>query len=107
MVLGKRSPLEDGTKELCMKRIRLVLGVIVAVAAAMAFAGPAFAGTDGGSCLHVPLSPLSAAATPVSFSALLVQVAVAAVVVMAVAVALSPRLTVRWPRLTSDTQVSS
>jgi hypothetical protein len=88
-----------------MKRIRLVLGVIVAVATAMASAGPAFAGTDGGSCLHVPLSPLSAAATPVSFSALLVQVA--AVVVLAVAVALSPRLTVRWPRLTSDTQVSS
>ena len=91
-----------------MRRVRLVLGVVAGMVAAMAFADPAFASTDGGvSCIHVPLSPLSVGATSMTFSALLTQLAVAVVVVAVVAVALGPVRTIRRPGSVSVTQASS
>jgi hypothetical protein len=91
-----------------MRRITLVVGVLACIVAAMmAFAGPAFAGIDGGSCIHVPLSPLATGATPMTFSALLTQLAVAVGVVMVVAVALSPVLTVLRPGSVSGTRAST
>jgi hypothetical protein len=90
-----------------MRRIKLVLGIVAGMVAVMTFAGPAFASTDGVSCLHVPLSPLAAGATYMTFSALLTQLAVAVGVVMVVAVALGPVLTVRRPGSVSFTQASS
>jgi hypothetical protein len=72
-----------------MRRIKLVLAVAAAVVAMMAFAGPAFASTDV-SCIHMPLSPMTAVAVPATFSALLLQLAVAVVIAVVAAVALAP-----------------
>ena len=90
-----------------MRRMKLVLGIVAGMVAAMAFAGPAFASTGGVSCIHVPLSPLSAGATYMTFSALLTQLAMAVGVVMVAVVALGLILTVRRPGSVTVTQASS
>ena len=90
-----------------MRRVRLVLGVVAGMVAAMAFAVPAFASTEGVSCIHVPLSPMAAGATYMTFSAQLTQLGVAVGVVMVVAVVLGPVLTTRRSGSVSVTQASS
>jgi hypothetical protein len=84
-----------------MKRIKFVITVAAAMVATMAFAGPAFASTDGG-CIQMPLAPTSAVAVPPTFSALLLQLAMAVGIALVVAVALVPVSLIR-PSASADT----
>ncbi len=79
-----------------MERMKLVLAVATAMVAMMALAGPAFASTDG-SCIHLPISPVAAAAAPITSLTLLLQLAVAVVVAVVAAMAQTPASTVRPP----------
>lgn len=81
---------------------KLVFAVVTAVMATMVFAGPAFAESEG-SCLHVPLSPMSATALPMTFSALMIQLALAVGIVVVAVVALAPVYIFRSPASTAQT----
>ena len=107
MVLGKRYPLEEGIKELRMRHVKkLVFAVVAAVVATMVFAGPAFAESEG-SCLHVPLSPMSAAALPMTFPALMIQLALAVGIAVVAVVALAPAYIFGSPASTGTTQTAT
>jgi hypothetical protein len=88
-----------------VRRIKLVSAVVAAMVAMMAFAGPAFASTDG-SCISMPLSPMAAVAVPTTSLALLLQLAVAVAVAMVAAVAQVPASTVRPPAFAGATQAA-
>jgi hypothetical protein len=89
-----------------MRRMKLVLAVAAAMVAMMAFAGPAFASTDGG-CISMPMSPIAAATGPTIFVALLLQVAVVAAIAVVAAVAQMPASAVGRPALADATQGAS
>ena len=84
-----------------MGRTKLVLAVAAAIVAMMALAGPAFASVDG-SCIQLPISPIAAAAAPITSLALLFQLALAVAVAVVAAVAQVPASTVR-PRTFAGT----
>jgi hypothetical protein len=84
-----------------MGRTKLVLAVATAMAAMMTLAGPAFASIDG-SCIQMPISPIAAAAAPITSLTLLFQLAVAVAVAVVAAVAQAPASTVR-PRTFAGT----
>ena len=89
-----------------MRRIKLVVAVATSIVASMAFAGFAFASTDG-SCIHMPFSPMAGVTVPPTFSALMLQLAVTMVIALVVALALAPRPTVRPPAPAGTTQTVS
>lgn len=89
-----------------MRRIKLVVAVATAIVASMAFAGFAFASTDG-SCIHMPFSPMAGVTVPPTFLGLMLQLAVATGIVLVVALALAPRPTVRPPVSAGTTQTAS
>lgn len=89
-----------------MKRIKLVLAIVAAMVAMMAFAGPVLAGVFG-SCLHVPLSSLTSFGGPTTFTASLLQLAMVMGIVAVAAVALKPRPGIRPITPADNAQVVS
>jgi len=86
-----------------MSRTKLVLSLPAAVVTMIAFASPASAST-GGSCIHLPISPVADLTGPTTSSAPLLQLAVVVAVVAVVAVmALAPTSTVRPLALSGNT----
>ncbi len=77
-----------------MRRLKLVLAVVVAMVAMMAFAGPALASTFG-SCINVPLSSLMPFGGPTTYMTSLLQLVMVAGIVLVAAIALIPRPIVR------------
>jgi hypothetical protein len=91
-----------------MRRMKSVLAVAAATVAAMvAFASPAFAGTEDGSCINAPLSSFTAIQGPALFTALPLQLAVAVGIVVVAALALAPKPILRPPAPAGTTQAAS
>jgi hypothetical protein len=90
-----------------MRRMKSVLSVAAATLAAMAFASPAFAGTEDGSCIRAPLSSFTAFQGPALFTALPLQLAVAAGIVVIAALALAPKPILRPLAPAGSTQPAS
>ncbi|MBV9454963.1 MAG: hypothetical protein JOZ19_12740 [Rubrobacter sp.] len=88
-----------------MKRSKLALSVAASMVAMMALANPAFASTDG-SCLNLPISPVTAVAVPITSTVLLLQLAVAVVIALVAAVAQAPASTVRPPAFGGTAQMT-
>jgi hypothetical protein len=72
----------------------------------MTLANPAFASTVG-SCVNMPISPVTAVAVPMTSTVLLLQLAVAAVIALLAAVAQTPASTVRPPAFGGTAQMTS
>jgi hypothetical protein len=89
-----------------LKRIKLVLAVVAAIVAMMAFAGPVLASTFG-SCTNVPLSSLMQFGGPTTFTASLLQLAMVMGIVVVAAVALMPRPAIRPVGPANNAQVVS
>ena len=89
-----------------MKRSKLALSVASSIVAMMTLANPAFASADG-SCVNMPISPVTAVAVPMTSTVLLIQLAVAAVIALLAAVAQAPASTVRPPAFGGTAQITS
>ena len=89
-----------------MKRSKLALSVASSIVAMMTLANPAFASTAG-SCVNMPISPVTAVAVPMTSTVLLLQLAVAAMIALLAAVAQTPASTVRPPAFGGTAQMTS
>lgn len=89
-----------------MKRLKLALAIAASVVAMMAVANPAFASTDG-SCINMPISPVTAVAVPMTSTVLLLQLAVAVMIALVAALSQAPASTVRPPAFGGTAQATS
>jgi len=90
-----------------MRRMKRVLTLVAATVVAMAFASPAYGGTESSSCIHAPLSSFSVIQGPVLFTALALQLGLAVGIVVVAAVALGPKPILRLPAPAGSTQAAS
>jgi hypothetical protein len=84
----------------------LVLAVVVAMVAMMAFAGPVLASTGLG-CINIPLSSLTPFGGPTTYMASLLQLAMVVGIVVVAAVVLMPRPILRPVAPADNAQVVS
>ena len=89
-----------------MKRLKLALAIAASVVAMMALGNPAFASTDG-SCINMPISPVTAVAVPMTSTVLLLQLAVAVMIALVAALSQAPASTVRPPAFGGTAQATS
>jgi hypothetical protein len=89
-----------------LRRIKLVLAVVAAMVAMMAFAGPVLASTFG-SCINVPLSSLTPLGGPTTYIASLLQLALVVGIVVVAVVVLMPTPSVRPIAPADNAQVVS